>query len=305
MNPTSQSSPTPPILYGSDLPMHTTGDALTRAILAVIQGYGYADNEGMARRQQRALTLVLQNHFTAINLTINAEGLPVVTRFRVQSGSVEGHYYVTRTPNQPERYDCTCPDTWMPHTCKHRFGASLIQTGLALTHTHRLDLPAYRDSLQSLATLPHATPLGSHERAALAVLLNTAETYLPLAREAARQHYTATRSYASLCFSAMVDKARWAFGAGYVGWADGTIGELHSVMAGRPVMAVRWETNELRWFVAGAEGEEDREATATLLAAERPVWGSPPPPEAEPVAAATFDQEEEPDGHYALYANVS
>jgi hypothetical protein len=266
-------------------------------ILAVVRDYGYSNNEGIARRQQRALSLVLQGHFTANTLTVNAEGLPIVTRFRGRSGSGEGHYYVTRTPNQPGRYDCTCPDDWTPHTCKHRFGAALIQAALTLAHAHRLNLSTYRDTLH---TLPHATPLGSHERAALQVLLDTSETYPALAREAARQYYTATHSYASKYFSAMVDKARLAYGAGYMGWADERIGELHSVLAGRPVLAVRWETNELRWFVVGADGEEDRETTMTLLAATCPTWAKFPQAEAEPMPRTTFEAEEEPDGHYAL-----
>lgn len=287
---------TVPPATNATAPVNTT----LNTILGVVRDYGYSHNEGIARRQQRALSLILQGHFTAKNLTQNAEGLPVVTRFRVQSGTDDGHYYVTRTPNQPGCYDCTCPDSWIPATCKHRFGASLIQAALTLAHTHRLNLSAYRDSLQSLATPPHATPLGSHERAAVQVLLDTGATYPALAREAARQYYTATHSYASKCFSAMVDKARWCYGAGYVGWADERIGELHSVLAGRPVLEVRWETNELRWFVLGADGAEDRETTATLLEATCPTWAKLLRAETEPMPRATFEAEEEPDGHYAL-----
>jgi hypothetical protein len=93
-----------------------TPDGTTNPILAVIQGYGYSENEGIARRQQRALALVLQGHFTVKDLTLNAEGLPVVTRFHVRSGSGGGHYYVSKTPNEPGASDCTCPDTWMPAT---------------------------------------------------------------------------------------------------------------------------------------------------------------------------------------------
>lgn len=300
MNPTTPSGPTPPHLHDSEQRPHHPGESLTCAILAVIRGYGYHDNEGMARRQQRALTLVLQGHFTPHTLTQNADGLPVVTRYRVQSGTDAGHYYVTRTPNQPGRYECTCPDSWMPHTCKHRFGASLIQAALTLAHAHRLRLPAYRDTLQTLCTSPQSTSFGSHERAAVQILLDTALTYPTLAREAARQTYTATRRYAATCFSTMVDKARWCYGAGYGGWADERSGELHSVLAGRPVLAVQWDTSELRWFVVGADGVEDRETTTTLLTATCPTWGELPRAEAEPMPRATFQAEEDPDGHYAL-----
>jgi hypothetical protein len=264
------------------------------AILAVMQGYGYSENEGIARRQQRALALLLQGHYTAKDLTLNAEGLPVVTRFHVRSGTGNGHYYVTKTPNAPG-WDCTCPDSWTP--CKHACGAALLQAGIRLTHTHRRDLDTYRTLLRDL---PQSTPCGSHELAALQVLLNTTEIYDSLAQEAARQHYGATRSYASTCFSAMLDKARWLYGAGYVGWTDNHTGELHSVLAGRPVIAVRWHPLKLRWYVVGENGEEDRAATLALLAAIRPSWGNATiPQESDPMVPAECF-EEEPDGHYAL-----
>lgn len=267
-------------------------------ILAVIQGYGYHANEGMARRQQRALALVLQGHYIARDLTLNDDSLPVVTRFHVRSGSGGGHYYVSKTPNEPGIYDCTCPDTWMPAACKHRYGAALLQEALTLAHTHRLDLPAYR---RTLRTLHPSHPFGSHELTVLQVLANTTDIYDALARDAARQHYSADHSYAAVCFSEMLDKARWAYGAGYVGWCDDGIGELHSVMAGRPVIPLRWENQDLRWYVVGEEGAEDTEATTTLLAATCPSWGSLPPTEEEgSTPATTFESEEEPEGHYAL-----
>jgi hypothetical protein len=275
-------------------------DGTVPAILAVIQGYGYKENEGIVRRHQRALALVLQGHFTAKDLTPNAHSLPVVTRFHVGSGSGGGHYHVTKTPNQPDSYDCTCPDRFLPATCKHRYGAALIQDALTLTHLHRLDILAYRRTLQTLHAAPLSHPFGSHELAALQVLLNTTEIYDALAQEAARQHYGANRSYASTCFSAMLDKARWAYGAGYVGWTDNDIGELHSVLAGRPVIQIRWDDRELRWYVVGTDGAEDQDTTATLLRATCPSWGSFLQAEANPLPETTFEQEEEPDGHYAL-----
>jgi len=204
--------------------------------------------------------------------------------------------YVTKTPNAPAVYDCTCPDNWSPDTCKHRYGARLIQDALTLAHLHRLDLSAYRRTVRKVQ---HSTPFGSHELAALQVLLNTTEIYDPLAREAARQCYGATRSYASTCFSAMVDKARWAYGAGYVGWTSSDVGELHSVLAGRPVIPIRWDGEALRWYVVGANGEEDRVATIALLTATCPAWATVTP-EADESPEPTFEPEEEPDGHYAL-----
>jgi hypothetical protein len=278
----------------------TTPDpATTNAILAVMQGYGYSENEGMARRQQRALALVLQGHFTAKDLTMTAEGLPVVTRFHVQSGSGGGHYHVTKTPNEPGTYDCTCPDRFLPATCKHRYGAALLQDGLMLTHEHRLDLPAYRHTLRTLQSSPPSHPFGSHELAALQVLLNTTEIYDALAQEAARQFYSANRSYASQCFSAMVDKARWAYGAGYGGNMVNYSGTIRSVLAGRPVIGVRWEPLELRWYVVGEDGSEDTGATAALLHPAIPEWGTRRWYEEEPFLPAE-GFEEEPEGHYAL-----
>jgi hypothetical protein len=268
--------------------------ATSNAILAVIQGYGYSENEGIARRQQRAIPLLLQGHYVAKDLTLNADGLPLVTRFHVRSGSGGGHYHVTRTPNAPG-WDCTCPDSWAP--CKHRYGAALLQSGLRLTHAHRRDLATYRTLLRDV---PQTTPCGSHELAALKVLLNTTHIYDSLAQEAARGHYGVTRTYASTCFSAMLDKARWTYGAGYVGWTDNHTGELHSVMAGRPVIAVCWHPVKLRWYVVGMNGEEDRAATLALLEATRPSWGSLPViAESDPAMPAECF-EEEPDGHYAL-----
>jgi hypothetical protein len=273
----------------------TTPDPATlNAILAVMQGYGYSENEGIARRQQRALALLLQAHYVAKNLALNAEGLPVVTRFHVRSSTGEGHYHVTKIPNLPG-WDCTCPDSWTP--CKHRYGAALLQAGLRLTHMHRRDLATYRSLLRDLS---HSTPCGSHELAALQVLLNTTHIYDPLAQEAARQHYGANRTYASTCFSAMLDKSRWLYGAGYMGWTDGDVGELHSVLAGRPVIAVRWHSVKLRWYVVGENGEEDRAATLALLAATRPSWGSATMPQESDSAMPADCFEEEPDGHYAL-----
>lgn len=113
----------------------------------------------------------------------------MVVRFHVRSGSGAGHYYVTKTPNAPGW--CTCPDSWAP--CKHRYGAALLQVGIRLTHTHRLD--TYRTLLRDL---PHSNPCGSHELVALQVLLNTTHIYDHLAQEASRQHYGANRSYASI-----------------------------------------------------------------------------------------------------------
>lgn len=258
----------------------TTIPPVANAILAVMQGYGYSENEGIARRQQRALTLVLQGHYTAKDLTMNAEGLPVVVRFHVRSGSGDEHYYVSKTPNEPGAYDCTCPDRWAPATCKHR-----------------LDLPAYRRTLQS------SHPFGSHELAALQVLLNTTEIYDALAQEAARQYYGANHSYASTCFNAMLDKAKWAYGAGYGGEMVGHSGTIRSVLAGRPVLGMRWEPLELRWYVVGEEGGEDTGATAALLHPTIPEWGIARwyEDEAETFLPDTrFESEEEPEGHYAL-----
>lgn len=284
----------------STRPSPIAPDETTPAILAAIQGYGYSENEGIARRQQRALALVLQGHFTPKDLTLNVHNLPVVTRFHVRSGSGGGHYYVTRTPNEPGTYDCTCPDIWLPHTCKHRYGAALIQAALTLAHEHRLDLPAYRRILHP-SQFSH--PFGSHERAALQVMLNTTESYDALAQEAARQFYSAKRSYAAICFSSLMDQARWAYGAGYVGWMERGVGNLESVLAGQPVLPLRWDDEQLRWYVVGEEGGEDTEATHTLLHPNIPAWGRCCEHETEPdpfPAKTGFESEEEPEGHYAL-----
>jgi hypothetical protein len=292
--PTTLSSPVTTTTSIPNAPTADTAPDPANAILAVMQGYGYSENEGIARRQQRALALLLQGHYVAKDLTLNADGLPVVTRFQVRSGTGTGHYHVTKIPNALG-WDCTCPDSWAP--CKHRYGAALLQAGLRLTHTHRADLATYCSLLRDL---PQTTPCGSHELAALKVLLNTTEIYDSLAQEAARQYYGANRTYASTCFSAMLDKARWAYGAGYVGWMDGDIGELHSVLAGRPVIAVRWHPVKVRWYVASANGEEDRAATLALLAATRPSWESPlVTADSDPMVPADCF-EEEPDGHYTL-----
>jgi hypothetical protein len=277
--------------------------ATSSTILAVIQGYGYSENEGIARRHQRALALVLQGHYVARDLTLDANGLPVVTRFHVRSGSGGGHYYVTKTPNESGMYDCTCPDNWMPSTCKHRYGAALIQDALALTHEHRLDLPAYRRTLRTLPSAPPSQPFGSHELAALQVLLNTTAIYDTLAQEAARQHYGANRSYASTCFSAMLDKAKWAYGAGYGGVMDNHGGTIRSVLAGRPVIGMRWHPQELRWYVVRDDGSEDIEGTDALLHPDIPEWGIARwyEDEAETfLPDARFETDEEPEGHYAL-----
>ncbi len=263
-------------------------------ILAHVRTYGYAENPGIARRQQRALTLLTQNHVTPLELTLTAASCPVVIRYRVQSESGSGHYYVTRTPNETTHvYTCTCPDTWQP--CKHGYAATLYQTGLHLAHTHRRDLPSYPTVR---ASLPESPVLGAHELTALRVLLATATRYDEIAREAASQYYGAERSYASHCFSRLVDQTRWRYGTGYVGWSDGNAGELHSV-AGNHVLAVHWHAEEVRWYIAGADGQEDVARTRRILDAALPHWlQAVLTPESDLPPSHSFEVEEEPDGHY-------
>jgi hypothetical protein len=270
-------------------------DPIAHAILTIIRDYGYHRNPGTLRRQQRALSLLTRRYYCAQDLTLTADGCPVVTRFWVQSESGNSHYHVTKIPNEAG-YECTCPDTW--HPCKHAYGADLFQAALTLAHTYRLETDAYHRHLQ---TLPATTRLGSHERTALQVLEHGSDLYDSLAREAARQFYTATKSYAAVCFSRMVDKARRAYGAGYGGDMVGPVGTIRSVLAGRPIIHVRWNATGLRWFVVHTDGSEDLEATDALLHPDIPEWAiaryfeeeaDPFPPE------ACFEAEEEPEGHY-------
>jgi hypothetical protein len=79
-----------------------------------------------------------------------------------------------------------------------------------------------------------------------------------------------------------------------------TVGELHSVLAGRPVIALRWHPVKVRWYVVDANEEENRTPTIARLAATRPSWGSPLPPEEVESLAPAECFEEEPDGHYVL-----
>ncbi len=280
------------------LPSDTTTTLLTPEVLITrIRNYGYAENTGIARRQQRALTLLTQDHVTSLDLTLTAAGCPIVIRYRVQSEAGEGHYYVTRTPNESTpTYTCTCPDTWQP--CKHAYAATLYQTALHLAHTHRGALPPYA---AVRASLPENPVVGSHELTAVQVILDLAPHYQALSREAARQYYGAKRSYASSCFSGFIDKARWRYGTGYVGWSDNGVGEIHSV-AGTHVFAVHWHTDEVRWYVVSGDGSEDVAGTRHILEATLPHWLQETTTDAHEVSPALvpcFEAEEEPDGHYS------
>jgi hypothetical protein len=269
-------------------------DPIARSLCDIVYGYGYAENAGIANRQQRALDLCRRGHYTPEDFTLNSDGCPVVTRLKVRSGSdTTTSYMVTRIPNQQE-YTCNCPDTW--HPCKHSYGAALLQQGFTLAHVHCLNMPAYTDIIHRLQ---QTHPFGSHERAALEVLANGTVAFHLIHTLAAQQCYGASRSYRAICFSALVTKARWHYGAGYSGIMVDHDGEISSVLAGRPTLRVHWHPLEVRWYIVGADDAEDTATTQEVLSATLPDWAARWYVTPDGSTPATFEVEDM-EMHYAL-----
>jgi hypothetical protein len=152
-------------------------DATAHTLCDLAYGWGYHGNQGISKRQQRALELCLRGCYQPVEVVLNRDGCPVVTRFTVTSASDPlTTYEVMHIPNE-QAYTCTCPDTWEP-SCKHIYGAQLLQEGFNLAHLHHRDMATYG----TLITHIHQThtEFRPHELAVLQVMQNVTFAYYSL-----------------------------------------------------------------------------------------------------------------------------